>query len=381
VLSRTAKAALLVGSLLGALLLAELVLRITRPQAVGLNRMPTLYERDATTGYRYRPNTSGRFTRLFEFDRIVSINGRGLHDDDRPLLEGQRVVAVVGDSFTAAMHVSIAEGWPHQLEQELRERVDPSLRVVNLGLDGTGTDVQLELLKKHVTDLEPEIVVLGFYANDRSDVQRQLVYREVHAGYVLQYQIEEDARRLRALAERLRAETVRWWLFERSFLFRFGVYLSGGDKNPFRTNIISPRAVGGRRHVREDPSLLRILQDTVTLAESEGFELVVAPVPPRARPHASLQVFRRQVPLPGLHVLDLVDGMRALAVAEGEGWRDLYWKRDPHFSPEGNRIFARALADALAGSLAAPGSREPSEPATSGDYEADSRSSKRNLRP
>jgi lysophospholipase L1-like esterase len=350
--SQVARVALLVGSLLGALLLGELLLRLWRPHSVGLSRLPLIYERDATTGYRYRPNASGRFTRLFEFDHTVAINARGLYDEDRRLGEGERVIAAVGDSYTAAMHVSIREGWPRLLELHLREWEDPSIRVVNLGLDGTGPDVQLELLKEHVEELRPEMVVLGFFLNDPADIMRRRVYREIHEGYVLQYQSEDDADAMRALAEQLRGETFRWWLFERSFLYRFGVYLRSGDRNLFRTNIMSPADVGGRPQQRPDPSLHKILQEFVTLARSEGFALVVVPVPPKALPDASLRLLRSRVPIPGLQVIDLVDAMRRLVAADGGTWQDLYWERDPHFSPEGNRVFARALADALAGFLA-----------------------------
>jgi lysophospholipase L1-like esterase len=374
--SQVARAALLIGSLLGALLLGELLLRVWRPHAVGLSRLPLIYERDATTGYRYRPNASGRFTRLFEFDRTVAINASGFHDEDRRPEEAERVIAAVGDSYTAAMHVPLREGWPRLLELHLRERADPRLRVVNLGLDGTGPDVQLELLKERVAELRPEMVVLGFFMNDQADVTRQRVFREVHEGYVLQYQSEEDAGEMRAVAERLRGETLRWWLFERSFLYRFGVYLRSGDRNLFRSNVISPAEVGSRPRWQPDPSLQRILQEFVALSESEGFALVVVPIPPRTSPGASLRLLHSHVPIPGLRVIDLVGAMRALVAADGGAWQDLYWARDPHFSPEGNRIFARALADSLAGPLAvAPDSRDPSEAAPG---RADADSSKRN---
>jgi lysophospholipase L1-like esterase len=374
---QVASAALLVGSLLGAVLLAELVLRLWQPQAVGLNRQPLIYERDSTTGYRYRPNASGQFTRFFEFDHTVTINAKGLHDEDRRVGGGARVIAAVGDSFTAAMHVPIREGWPHLLELHLRERADPSIRVVNLGLDGTGPDVQLELLKQHVAELRPELVVLGFFMNDEADIMRRRLYREVHEGYVLQYQSEEDAGKMRALAERLRGETFRWWLFERSFLYRLGVYLRSGDHNLFRTNVMSPAEVGGRPQRRPGPSLHRILREFESLARSEGFRLVVVPVPPKALPDASLRLLRSSVSIPGLQVIDLIGAMQSLVAADGRTWQELYWKRDAHFSPEGNRVFARALADALAGSLGVAADSRPSE-AAPGAADAGPTSSKRN---
>lgn len=376
--SQVAKATLLLGSLLAALLLGELVLRAWRPHSVGVSRQPLIYERDPTTGYRYRPGASGRFTRVFEFDHTVEVNARGFHDDDRRLDEGERVIVTVGDSFTAAMHVPIREGWPRLLERQLQEQADPKIRVVNLGMDGTGPDVQLELLKENLAELRPELVVLGFFMNDRADIMRRRVYREVHEGYVLRYQSEEDAQEMRALAKQLRGDTFRWWLFENSFLYRLGVYLRSGDQNLFRTNVMSPAEVGGRPQWRPDPSLQRILQEFVALAESEGFALVVVPVPAKALPEASLRLLRSRVSIPGLEVIDLVGAMRRLVAADGGVWQDLYWKRDAHFNAEGNRVFARALGDSLAGVLgAASDSADPSD-TTSGAEGADSFSSKRN---
>lgn len=369
-------AGLLVASLLGGLLLSELVLRVVRPQAVGVSRLPTIYQPDLELGYRYRAGARGRLVRLFEVDNTVSTNAWGLPGEQGPPDEQDRVIAVLGDSFTAALQVPEPERWPCLLQEELRAREDPRLRVLNLGLDGTGPDVQLELLRDHLRLLRPELALVAFFENDAIDVRRERLYREVYRGYVLQYQSESQARAMRLLADREREDALGWWLFEHFYLYRLGLYLWSGDRNLFRTNVVSPSHVGGTLRARPagTNSLQQIFQGFVALARERGFALAVVAVPGRDEPERSLELLRRGVKIPGLRVLDPLPGMRERLAGSGRSWRDLYWPRDGHFNVYGNRVFAEALAGSLAGGVAEPwSSRAAPEAAAAG---ADPRSSK-----
>jgi hypothetical protein len=116
-------------------------------------------EYDATKGWRIRP---GRW----EFaGRPVTANSRGVRGGveyapgRRP---GVRRVVVVGDSFTFGEGVGDDETYPARLQA----RLGPGVEVINLGVHGYGHDQMLIHLRAEGVRYEPDLVVLGHYADD-----------------------------------------------------------------------------------------------------------------------------------------------------------------------------------------------------------------------
>ena len=180
--------------LMVALLLFEACLRVFRSDIlpfVGQAHQPCIYVADGQTGYRYKPNSTGLFQRNFEIDNIVRINSSGFHDVERMPFnpdDSSRHIVVIGDSFTAELMVPVSRTWTQILEREIARSGDaPHVDVINLGLDGTGTDVHLTLLQENVSTYRPDIVVLAFFENDLQDIQRKMEYRECYRDYVLVY--------------------------------------------------------------------------------------------------------------------------------------------------------------------------------------------------
>ena len=114
---------------------------------MGVSHSPDLYQAHARWGYSYRPDSSGRLLRNFEMDTVVHIDAAGFHDGPHDLADGGPLILALGDSFTAALHVPVEETWTQVLQRELRASCDPELDVLNLGLDGSGTDVHLRILE------------------------------------------------------------------------------------------------------------------------------------------------------------------------------------------------------------------------------------------
>ncbi len=62
---------LLLGSFLG-ILIAEGMLRISKPPQLSITHQPCIYLQDKQFGYRYKPNATGWIYRNFEMDMVRS---------------------------------------------------------------------------------------------------------------------------------------------------------------------------------------------------------------------------------------------------------------------------------------------------------------------
>ena len=345
--------ALVCASLLLSLALAELGLRVARPAAASRIEYPCFYLPDARTGFRYAPNGRGHVSGHFEIDNEVALNSLGFYDDEPAdgAHAGLRVLAV-GDSFTAALNVPRDQVWTAVLERELRARGYADADVVNLGLDGTGTDVQLELLREYVPRFRPQVVLLAFFANDIEDVQNGRFTRECYRDTVLSYQTPAQRDALRARVDAHAQRRVLRALADHSLLARLALTAWEGPRTLFRLNFLQPSRV----ELGITPELLReraprereTFEALAQFAARCGCGLVVVPVPARRQLDASLALARRVsagLPLP---IVDVLPGMRAALAADGRSGADLYFVHDAHLNAYGNRLYAQALADAVA---------------------------------
>ena len=351
-LPRAGALALGLAAMLVALALAELALRVLRPEPVSPVHYPCFSIPDERTGFRFAPGGVGRIAAHFEFDHEVRLDSQGFHDEE-PLRDGEadpRVLAV-GDSFTAALQVRADETWVARLERALRARGFPRADVVNLGIDGTGTDVHLALLREYVPRYRPRTTIVAFFANDALDVRDGRFTRECHRGYVLSYQSGAQREALRAEVDRHLERRALRWLFEHSYLARLALVAAEGPATPFRLNFRQPRraelGVGPDEALRRAAWPRESFEALARFAQSCGCGLVVAPVPARRELDASLELARglaAGLPLP---IVDVLPGLRASLARDGREPADLFFRYDAHLNAYGNRLFAESLADAI----------------------------------
>jgi hypothetical protein len=349
-----------------ALVLAEVALRLARPLSYRFDRMPLVYQHDDEIGYRYRPGASGRLTRNFEIDNRVVINSLGYHDIEHgpwPREASPRVV-VIGDSFTAALHVPVDAVWTRVMEATLRQSGFPKARVANLGLDGTGTDVHLALLREQLERFRPTVVVLAFYQNDIADLARPVRYRDEHDDVILVYETAAQSDALRSYVDEHKPSPATEWLFEHSLLYRAGTFV-GYRPLLLRTNFISPSQIGMEVDSSSVPgrSLDSLMLALDRLSRAEAFELLVVPVPTREVPAASRTAFADNVTdsVQGrLRMIDPIPGIERVLREDGRGYRDMFWRHDGHFETYGNAVFGKVMGRLLAGGLSAgPGQAPP----------------------
>ena len=121
-------------------------------------------------GFVLQPGSEVRHTNHLDFWTISRVNSLGFLD--REPLPPERTaaschVAMIGDSFVEASHVSINDKFHVQLE-ELAARELPHLNVTTsaFGIEDTGQIHQLPLYDEYARLLRPKLLVLVFVYND-----------------------------------------------------------------------------------------------------------------------------------------------------------------------------------------------------------------------
>ncbi len=113
-----------------------------------------------------------------EFYNLISLNNYGLHDTDLTLEkpEGVYRILIVGDSFPQGWQVTLEEGFPWLLEQQLNVDFDQPIEVINLSVDDYGTDRELLLYAALGWRFQADVVLLSFYlGNDIKDNDKALL--------------------------------------------------------------------------------------------------------------------------------------------------------------------------------------------------------------
>lgn len=158
--------ALLLGSVLFAALLLEVGLRVLLFgglvwEHAGLP--PIVREPDPETGWRLTPNQTAQHTSL-DYQLVVRTNAEGLHDiAHTPGPDpGVFTIVVLGDSYMEAAHVDL----PQAFHRQLAAALGPGVRVVNLGVGGFGTVQAWRQFAVRGRVYEPDLVLLGFYAEN-----------------------------------------------------------------------------------------------------------------------------------------------------------------------------------------------------------------------
>ncbi len=158
--------------LLFGLLMTEVFLRV-----IGYS-YPLFYTTDYYRGFALQPGATGHYQREGESD--VRINSDGLRDREHAKTKPEDTVriAVLGDSFSEAMHVPMEQTFWFLLERRLQEcNAFPGrkVEVINFGVSGYGTAQELLTLRQKVWEYSPDVVVLAFTTyNDIYDNSRAL---------------------------------------------------------------------------------------------------------------------------------------------------------------------------------------------------------------
>jgi len=177
---RVKKFLLLLGVLLGALLVAEVVCRMVLEDPLEADRTNSSTWRveglvaDPELAYSFQPGYSGRMALGDEYDLPFHINGQGLRDevDFAPEHPGVRRILLLGDSFVFGVGVAFEDTLGEQLERalDLGEAGGLPVEVVPVGVPGYGPDDYALLAERWVPRVHPDLVLVAlFTGNDIYD--------------------------------------------------------------------------------------------------------------------------------------------------------------------------------------------------------------------
>ena len=148
----------------------ELAARMIFPAPPDRTRQPPVaYLYDPEIRYVLAPSQQGWID-----DGLVTVNAQGFRSRTPTALpkpDGRFRIVTLGDSVAIGMGVADDETFSAQTERLLRQRFPgKDLDVVNLAVPGYDTRQEVGLLRRHVAQLKPDLVLVGFYSNDVPDV-------------------------------------------------------------------------------------------------------------------------------------------------------------------------------------------------------------------
>lgn len=330
---------------------------------------------DPASGYRFGQGRR-RFAMLVppntvEFSSSFSVNTAGFRDNAELTPQrrgGGPRLAVFGDSFTSALHLS--RNWPERAEQFAAEQ-GRELDLVNLSLDGAGLanwrNIVCELLDHDEMQLDG--VAFALYPDD---LWRMLVVQDtldsdrVRLWYASGWQPE----RLPRDRSDIQTKMGRWPLFVVSS-HDYDNHLARRQR-PFRLLVWEMATVYGsltqvllnRLRVEEDLDARRgLIDDIAKVLQRRGWPAYVFVIPDRPRPDQT-SFSRAEDYYDPRRIRDCVDFAWKLrtrpidgaAMFEGvpeEEVRQSWQKVDPHWNERGSDRFGEFVAQRLLDEFAA----------------------------
>ena len=152
------------------LVIAEVAIRLVRPQPRLVIEPGGLYMPDPPGRYRLSPGYRGRIYNRVEYDNAIRINREGLRGPEIEEGGGPFTrILVIGDSFVFGVGVEDSETFTALLPQHLQGSAG-RVESLNAGIPAFGVPDAAGWLERHGLGLEPDIVVLSiFLGNDLAD--------------------------------------------------------------------------------------------------------------------------------------------------------------------------------------------------------------------
>jgi len=371
--SLAANATLTAVSIGATLAMAEIGLRYFLPQPEYENTLRMVFDADPNVGYRLKPNVKTALG--FDTNRF------GMRDYDRYTKKkppGVFRILCLGDSFTYSL-TAMEDSYPKVLERLLAGG-SKKVETLNAGGNGYGTRDEYKYFKAYGLDLEPDLVLVGFFVgNDITDNEPGRWITAVNGTMV-----GLDT------AKAMSAERISWEKWKRQFLTQFHLYrlvTSRDYGDLFKKHAAEAKKLRRDMNVKtgelcisvgtavsfRDPKVfdatlqgcwantIEQLDNVTRLAKENNIALGIILIP------AEIQFDTGEAMLIGQERkkvdpdLDLAYPQKALMeLAKEHGWpmldtldemkkrgkgKRLYYCHDTHFNEEGNRIIGEVIRD------------------------------------
>jgi lysophospholipase L1-like esterase len=349
-------AAVVAGTLVILAPAAELIVRVARPQPLPSQEfiqgfvLQDMYVSDERSGYRLAPEFSGRIERgaaVTEF----STNSLGMRGPEPGPKAAARVLAL-GDSYTFGWGVSQGEEWIRVAADEVNRTLGrDAVEGWNGGVNGYGTEGAIGALERVAPALQPDVVLLGFFANDFTDNLLGTGVYEVRDGYLFD-RFSHDFLQESLLARESHLYRLLGVAWETARLKYLGGVPTARAVKQFST------AEFERGRDRSEQLILQLRDAAHAAGATFGVVWLPADVyavsGSRPRDIPLRFELQRRIDAAGIPGLDLLPV--ALAETRIAG---LYLPNDGHLSVRGNRVMGRAVAEWLIADGLLP---EPSPP-------------------
>lgn len=337
---------LLAGSLLVALVLADVALRILGVGAPRHGSAEQAAEGETTAEtsfdfFTYHPRLGWDLVpgaedhhETPEIDVTIHISEQGLRADrlyelgQQGSMTGPGSIVALGDSFTFGHGVEVNEAWPARLEAEL------GIDVPNLAVTGYGTDQQLLRFEAMGADFRPRMVVLGLFVGNvfRNARDEQLGYPKPR------FLLDDGELRLPEgpVPEQVEPESRLWrlgWLLSKRGRDLYE-HLGHGQAWPI-TGAILDRLNASAAGLGAETRVVILPKDQSIYGQ--GWR--------RNLHDRTLARLRALLDEHGLPFLDLTPILRSAASAHPS--ERLYYPLDGHWTAEGHRVASMAIADWL----------------------------------
>ena len=315
---------------------------------------PPMAESDPVTIYRLRPNLEARDRSPGDFSVVYHTNSRGFRGPEvRDPRDGEVLrVLGVGDSFTFGIGVEDDETYLRRLEAELRaspvldDLAVAEIEVVNAGTAGWGTGHALAFLEDRGWDLEPDLLVLGFFANDPLDDRSAGLFR-VEDGTLVRpprgttedyFPERQVLKRLpfyetlahnSALLALVRTQYMNWRVRQRESPATPSAPRVSIENPPLELTRYLLREIGRQADERGIPWVVLLIPRPWT-ADTEPAEVL-----------ARYEAHRLLCAEEGVSCLDATSGLLEAGVAPEELY---YQNHDHHWTPTPHRLAAESLA-------------------------------------
>lgn len=170
-------------SLLLAFLVVEATLHLFWPKKHLVKQIPyELHQKSNNPKLVYVPRPNGKSRNGH------SINSLGFRDYEYSIEKPPHVfrIAVIGDSFTYGMGLSLEDTFPKQLERMLNtyfKTPELSFEVLNMGVMGYDIHQEIEWLKTKVLAFDPDLIIIGYCLNDICTCSSQIVVMKYFPEY------------------------------------------------------------------------------------------------------------------------------------------------------------------------------------------------------
>lgn len=112
---------------------------------------------------------------------LMPVDSMHYHDFEYPVHKGRNVfrIIVVGDSFSEGAYISFEDRYPKKLEYYLNGCGNTKkvvYQVIDMSVGGRSTPREVGVIERHVEELKPDLIILGYCLNDPEDATDGIEY-------------------------------------------------------------------------------------------------------------------------------------------------------------------------------------------------------------